>query len=315
MLPLGLGIYLFWYFFSSMSEKSKELFFKALSEVNYFWIILSMIFLVLAHYSRAYRWKYVLEPLGYETNSMNRFYAVLIGYMVNLTIPRAGEASRVVMIGRSDRVPFTAGIGTIISERVIDMISLALITIITFVIGQKDFLRIKALIETNFGGTKETQSNLIWIFLGLGMICLLLLLIKKIRKRIFKIIGELFQSSLSIFKTKNPGGYIFHSLIIWLCYIVSFMLPFYAFESTENLPMSCVLLAFIAGTVGISLTNGGVGSYPLLVGLVVGFFLVDKPAEEANAIGNALGLIIWSTQTFLVVVLGLISWWLLPVKK
>ena len=298
-----------------MSEKSKELFYKALSEANYFWIVLSLIIGVIAHYSRAYRWKYVLEPLGYETNGMNRFYTVLIGYMVNLTIPRAGEASRVVMIGRSDGVPFTAGIGTIISERVIDMISLAIITVITFLIGQNDFMRIKNLIETNFGGTKDTQSNVIWILISLAIIGLSLLLIKKIRNAIFKIIHELFQSSLSILKTKNPGAYIFHSILIWVCYIISFMLPFYAFESTENLPMSCVLLAFIAGTVGISLTNGGIGSYPLLVGLVVGFFLVDKPADEANAIGNALGLIIWSTQTVLVVVLGLISWWLLPAKK
>jgi uncharacterized membrane protein YbhN (UPF0104 family) len=298
-----------------MSEKSKELFYKALSEANYFWIILSMIFIVIAHYSRAYRWKYVLEPLGYETNGMNRFYAVLIGYMVNLTIPRAGEASRVVMIGRSDGVPFTAGIGTIISERVIDMISLALITFFTFIIGQEDFLRIKELIETNFGGTKESQSNILWIIILLGIIGLSFLLVKKIRNTVFKIAKELVESSLSILKTKNPGAYIFHSILIWVCYIISSLLPFYAFESTENLPMSCVLLAFIAGTVGISLTNGGIGSYPLLVGLVVGFFLVDKPQDEANAIGNALGLIIWSTQTVLVVVLGLVSWWLLPIKK
>ena len=295
-----------------MSGKSKDLFYKALGEANYFWIFLSLIFGVLAHYSRAYRWKYVLEPLGYETNYLNRFYTVLIGYMVNLTIPRAGEASRVVMLGRSEGVPFTAGIGTIISERVIDMTLLAIITVITFVIGQNDFMRIKELIETNYGGTKETQSNVFWILIILAISGVSLLLIKRIRNKVFKIVQELFESSLSILKTKNPGGYIFHSIVIWVCYIISFMLPFYAFESTESLPMSCVLLAFIAGTVGISLTNGGIGSYPLLVGLVVGFFLVDKPADEANAIGNALGLIIWSTQTVLVVVLGLISWWLIP---
>jgi hypothetical protein len=149
----------------------------------------------------------------------------------------------------------------------------------------------------------------------LGIISLSFLLVKKIRNTVFKIAKELVESSLSILKTKNPGAYIFHSILIWVCYIISSLLPFYAFESTENLPMSCVLLAFIAGTVGISLTNGGIGSYPLLVGLVVGFFLVDKPQDEANAIGNALRLIIWSTQTVLVVFLGLVSWWLLPIKK
>jgi uncharacterized protein (TIRG00374 family) len=298
-----------------MSEKSKELFYKALGEANYFWIIISLFVGIAAHYSRAYRWKYVLEPLGYQTKTMNRFYAVLIGYMVNLTIPRAGEASRVVMLSRSDEVPFTVGIGTIISERIVDLFFLVLLTALTFAIGQEDFWRIKVLIEETFGVKKESNSNFIWILLGLVIVLGILFLIKKIREKLFKIIRELIQSSLSILKLKKPLAYIFHSFFIWFCFILMFLLPFYSFESTKDLPMSSVLLAFIAGTVGISLTNGGIGSYPLLVGLVVGFYLRDKPKDEAFAIGNALGLIIWSTQTIMVVVMGLISWWLIPSKK
>jgi thiol:disulfide interchange protein len=93
-----------------------------------------------------------------------------------------------------------------------------------------------------------------------------------------------------------------------------FYLPFLAFDSTKDLPLSCVLLAFIAGSLGISLTNGGLGSYPLLVGIVVAYFLTDLPKDEAFAIGNALGLIVWVSQTLLLIVLGLISWFLIPKK-
>jgi uncharacterized membrane protein YbhN (UPF0104 family) len=100
ILPVLLGIYLFWYFFTSMTEKSKELFYKSLSEANYVWIILSLVIGVISYYSRAYRWKYALEPMGYESCSKNRFYAVMIGYMINLTLPRAGEASRAVALSK-----------------------------------------------------------------------------------------------------------------------------------------------------------------------------------------------------------------------
>ena len=98
------------------------------------------------------------------------------------------------------------------------------------------------------------------------------------------------------------------------CFLVMFYLPFLAFDSTKELPLSCVLLAFVAGSLGISLTNGGLGSYPLLVGIVVAYFLTDLPKDEAFAIGNALGLIIWVSQTLLLIILGLISWFLIPKK-
>ena len=84
------------------------------------------------------------------------------------------------------------------------------------------------------------------------------------------------------------------------------------FQETKNLSLTCVLLAFIAGSIGISLTNGGIGSYPLLVGLVVAYFLDGMPKDEAFAIGNALGLIVWVSQTVLLILVGLISWIVIP---
>lgn len=298
-----------------MTEKSKELFYQSLHKADYFWIILSLIVGVISYYSRAYRWKYALETIGYESSSKNRFYAVMIGYMINLTIPRAGEASRAVALSKSDGVPFTIGFGTIVSERIVDIIFLLIITLISFLLGQDDFMKIKGLIEDYFGPNQE--SSLLFYAVALSVICIVSLLVivnPKIRLKVTEVILNLYNSTLSIFKTKNPLAYILHSILIWICFLVMFYLPFLSFEATKDLPLSCVLLAFIAGSLGISLTNGGLGSYPLLVGIVIAYFLEDLPQDEAFAIGNALGLIVWVSQTFLLIVLGLISWFLIPKK-
>jgi uncharacterized protein (TIRG00374 family) len=298
-----------------MTEKSKELFYKSLSEANYVWIILSLVIGVISYYSRAYRWKYALEPMGYESSSINRFYAVMIGYMINLTLPRAGEASRAVALSKSDGVPFTVGFGTIVSERIVDIIFLLAITVVSFFLGQDDFLKIKGLIEAYFGPKSGSSATFYIVIFSILLLTILILFIShKIRAKVSEVVTSLYKSALSIFKTKNPIAYILHSLLIWLCFLVMFYLPFLAFDSTKDLPLSCVLLAFIAGSLGISLTNGGLGSYPLLVGIVVAYFLTDLPQDEAFAIGNALGLIVWVSQTLLLIVLGLISWFLIPKK-
>jgi uncharacterized protein (TIRG00374 family) len=299
-----------------MTEKSKVLFYKSLSEVNYFWISLSLLIGLLSYYSRAYRWKYALEPMGYESSSKNRFYAVMIGYMINLTLPRAGEASRAVALSKSDGIPFTVGFGTIVSERIVDVIFLLGITFFSFLLGQEDFMRIRGLIGDYFGPKSESTSftlYIVMIFIILSGI-VIYAVNQKIRNKIREVAVSLYQSAISVFKTKNPLAYILHSLLIWTCFLVMFYLPFLAFDSTKELPLSCVLLAFVAGSLGISLTNGGLGSYPLLVGIVVAYFLTDLPKDEAFAIGNALGLIIWVSQTLLLIVLGLISWFLIPKK-
>lgn len=299
-----------------MTDKSKELFYKSLSEANYVWIFLSLVIGVITYYSRAYRWKYALEPMGYESSSINRFYAVMIGYMINLTLPRAGEASRAVALSKSDGVPFTVGFGTIVTERIVDILFLLVITAVSFFLGQDDFLKIKGLIEAYFGPKSESTSLTIYLIIGLVFLSgiVVYLINRKIRDKIREVIISLYKSAISIFKTKNPVAYILHSLLIWICFLLMFYLPFLSFDSTKDLPLSCVLLAFIAGSLGISLTNGGLGSYPLLVGIVVAYFLTDLPKDEAFAIGNALGLIVWVSQTLLLIVLGLISWFLIPKK-
>lgn len=320
VLPLLLGIYLIWIFFSGMDPRAKELFYKALAEANYFWIFLSLVLGFIAYLSRAWRWGYVLEPLGYKTPFWHRYHAILIGYIVNLTIPRAGEASRSAMLYRSDGVPFASSFGTIIAERAVDLVMLGLVAFMTALMGWGDFVTIKLQIQEQFGNAiASKEGGFPWKYVFYGVIILAgvgfayLFIFKESFRSKFKTFAMgVIQGVFSIFTCGKPFSYVFHTFLIWTSYILMFALPFYSLEQTSSVPFAGILLGFIAGSLGITFTNGGIGTYPLLVGLVVTFYLQKDYPEDAQAVGNALGMLIWATQTVLMILLGLISLWLLP---
>ena len=321
VLPLLLGIYLIWVFFDGMSPVAEEAFYRAIFNADYLWIFLSLILGVISNFSRAYRWKYVLEPLGHQTSFWNRYHAVMIGYLVNLTIPRAGEASRSGMLYRSDGVPFSASFGTIIAERAVDFVVLIGIALITAFLGFDDFMEIKHRIEVEFGGTTSSANHSSfqwkWVIYGLGLLIALiftyLFLFKPaLRSKLMVFIKGVIEGVFSIFKSTQPLGYVLHTLLIWGCYIAMFALPFQSLEQTSHVSFAGILLGFIAGSLVISFTNGGIGSYPLVVGLVVAFYIGKDYPKDAQAIGNALGMLVWVTQTLLMIILGLLSLWMLP---
>lgn len=318
VLPLLLGIYLIWYFFNGMSEKSLEVFYNSLREANYFWIVLALALSFFAFCVRAYRWKYVLEPMGYKTKFWNRYHAMMIGYLVNLTIPRAGEASRAAMLFRSDGVPFSKSFGTIIGERAVDLIMLATVAALTALLGFEEFMNIFNQIQTQFAPVEAAEGGLPWkiiiyIIVATLLISLILVMIfnTKWRTKLIQFVKDVIAGVLSIFKSKNPGAYIFQTLLIWALYITYFAIPFLSLEQTKDFPLDGILLAFIAGSLGITFTNGGIGTFPLLVGLVIVYYLGDT-VPDAQAIGNALGMIIWVSQTLILIIMGLISLILLP---
>jgi uncharacterized protein (TIRG00374 family) len=156
-----------------MSQESYSYFKKALGEANYFWIILALILSFFAYLSRAYRWKYMLESLGHKTSFWNRYHAMMVGYLVNLTIPRAGEATRAVMLYRSNEVPFSKGFGTIIAERAVDFIMLLLVCLFTFSLAYNDFETIFHQIQTQFNDSSNTENGQLIkfiIYLALGFL-------------------------------------------------------------------------------------------------------------------------------------------------
>lgn len=321
VFPMAIGLYLLWHFYTAMDEATKEVFFKAINEANYFWILLSMTIGLLSHIVRAYRWKYMLEPIGFTPKFWHRYHAVMVGYLVNLLIPRAGEATRAALLYQTDKISFSKSFGTIIAERVFDLVMLGLIFLGTILLSFEDLIAVKDIIiagSPEDGGAEGSQ----WVIYtmasliigGLLLFALLWAKLDKFREKVNNFVKDVMNGVFAIFKSKKPFQFIFYTVLVWALYLLFFGICFNAFEQTENFPINGVLIGFIAGTFGLMFTNGGIGAYPYLVGIVVIFYIGGDfdTTEEAEGIGKALGMIIWLSQTIMMIILGLLSLVLLP---
>jgi len=123
-----LGVYICWYFWSSFDAEQKDSFIKVFSEANYMWIGVALVIGFVSHWSRATRWKYALKPMGYNPSTLHSYNAIMVGYIANIIVPRMGEASRAGVLKTTDNVPFDKGFGSIVAERVIDVICLGIVT-------------------------------------------------------------------------------------------------------------------------------------------------------------------------------------------
>lgn len=301
IIPLLLAVFFGWYTFSKIPVAVVIPYFKS---ANYNWIALGVFFGFLSHLSRAYRWKYMLEPMGYTLRFPNSLMAVFITYLANYGIPRSGEVLRALVLTNYEDVPFEKGFGTIIAERVADLfVILGIITITLFL--QFDF--IYNILEQSFQPTKLIIGGLVMI----GIFAMLFIYIKrsnsKIALKIKKFLKGLMEGILSIFKMKHKWSFIFHTLFIWVMYVLMFYITTFAIADLDNIPFGAVLIAFIAASITIAATNGGIFVYPLAV--MSAFTLFDVP--EAPSL--AFGWIIWSSQTIMIVIFGSLSFVFLPI--
>lgn len=295
-----MGVFLVWY---SLSDINTDEFIGYFKDANYGWIALGLFFGVLSHLSRAYRWKFMLEPLGYQPKFANSTMAVLVAYLVNYTIPRAGEASRAAVLTNYEGVPFEKGFGTIVAERVADLVMMLTICAITLLV-QFDF--IWELLTKNFDPLK------IGILLGGGAIAFLffIIFIKKAKSgiglKIKNFVNGLIEGVMSIFRMKKKWPFIFHTVFIWVMYVLMFWATIPAVDGL-NVPFGGILVGFIAGGFSIAATNGGIGLYPVAV--TGAFFLFGIPKD----LGTEFGWVMWTAQTAMIIVFGGFSFLLLPI--
>jgi uncharacterized protein (TIRG00374 family) len=300
IIPLILGGFLVWYSLTIVSPSELIQYFK---DANYWWIALGLVFGILSHLSRAYRWKFLLEPLGYKPKFLNSTLAVLVAYLMNIFLPRAGEVTRAAVMSNYEKIPFEKGFGTIVAERIADLIMMLIIISITLLI-QFDF--IWELLTKDFNPVKSIIS----LLLSVGFFVGLFLYIKKGKSKFALKIKKFFlglkDGVLSIFNMKNKWAFIFHTVFIWGMYVAMFWATIPAVNGLE-VPVGGVLIGFIAGGLSIAATNGGVGLYPVAVASALALFGVDKIT------GNAFGWIMWTAQTAMIIVFGGLAFLLLPV--
>ena len=299
VVPIGIGIYLTIYFFSSLNKEQIEQTKSAFLDANYFWVFLGLIIAFLSHLSRAYRWLFLLEPLGYKPKLKNAYHAVMAGYVINFTVPRSGEFARAGLLTSYEKVPFEKGFATIVVERVIDVIILGIVFFLTGIL-QVNSDKFNAITESE---TTGDSSNLIWYILGAGALFGLIGLVfylknEKLKKFVNEKLKGFYQGLKSVWVMKKKWAFLGHTIFIWTCYISSIWVFAQAFPETSMMEIGCVFGAFLVGATAIALLPGGIGIYPLWVNSVLVLY----------GIGFAgFGIFLWVAQTVLIVFLGLLS--------
>lgn len=306
LFPIAIGIGIIWYFLAQLSPQDKKDIVSSFRSANYWWVALSLVFGILSHFSRAYRWKYLFEPLGYKPRFANNFMTVLMAYLINLAMPRAGDVARGTAISRYEKIPFEKAMGTIVAERIADIILLFFIIGIAF-ISQAELIKSYLFKD----GTSSTIISIVLlIIIGITGLISLKLIQRAKRGFLLKIKGfvnGLIEGVISIFKMKNKWLFIFHTIFIWVMYITMFYVVTFAFPETSNLPFSAIIVGFVVGGLSMALTNGGLGTYPVFVaGALALYGVAENPA-------NAFGWIMWTAQTLMVVVFGGLSMLFLPI--
>ncbi len=301
-----MGVFLIWFSISKLTPSDIEAIKNSFKTANYWWVFLSLVLGILSHFSRAYRWSFLLEPLGYKPRFPNTVMAVLVGYLVNLTIPRAGEIARATVINKYEDIPFDKAFGTIVSERIADVIMLLGIIAIAF------FLQTKLLTAYLFKDDPTNSYNIWYVIIGFVIISFLFYwIIQKSNnpfiKKIQSFIYGLIQGVISIFKMKHKWAFIFHTVFIWTMYVLMFYVVTFALPETTNLPFGAIIVGFVVGGLSMALTNGGLGTYPIFVASALTLYNIpENPAL-------AFGWIMWTAQTVMVLVFGGFSFLLLPI--
>lgn len=301
-IPLLIGIGLIYYQYTSLTPEQLEnikLYFK---NADYSYVFLSLCIAIVGYWARAYRWKYSLNHLGYNTKVYNNFFAVGVAYLVNLTIPRSGEVTRAVLLKKYEKVPFAKGFGTIVAERVVDLIIFLLFVFIAFVF---QFDTISDFIFRNISPSKLIFIGIIAFVMGIVFLFIWFRSNWKIVNTLKEKFAGLIEGMTSILIMKNRWKYLFFSFFIWFSYLMMFYVCIFAIPETSDISFSIVIMGFIFGSVAIGFTNGGIGAFPISIQTVLLLYGINKGA------GAALGWIIWTSQTLLTIILGLISYLLL----
>lgn len=304
VVPLVVGCVIIYHQFTTLTPLEIQKIKISFQKANYFYILLSLAFAFVGYWSRAYRWKFTLNHLGYQTSFYNNFLVVSVSYLVNLTVPRSGEISRAALLKKYENVPFDKAFGTIVAERIVDFLIFLLFVIIGFIL-QFDTLY-------QFLLSKKISIKLIIIVAVAGLLLSVLFLLIwiyaewKIIKKLKQKLAGLLEGMTSILKMENKWYYIFHSFFIWFSYLMMFYISLFAMSETATISFDVVLMGFIFGSLAVGFSSGGLGAFPFSIALIFSLYGIS------NDVGTAFGWLAWTSQTVFTIVMGLLSYLFLP---
>lgn len=310
------GVFLLWIAFRNV-EYQKLI--EGLEKADYSWVFLSLIFALLAYASRARRWVLLIHPLGYKPSLLNTFYSLMTGYLANLALPRIGEITRCVTLGKKEKIPVDQLIGTVVVERAIDFISLLSIMIILIVSRGKEineflkesiFIPLQQKVLSLFGFTW-----IIWVIIFVTFSLMILLLIKyrrKLRKirliaKIFDVIKGVINGMKAITSLDRKWEFIFHTVFIWINYALMTWVVVFAIESTSHITFGDGIFLLVIGGLAMSApVQSGLGAYHYFISRAIAFIGGVKIED-----GLIFAFITHESQMLFVIIIGAISFFMI----
>ena len=305
IIPISIGIGCIFYSSTTLNENDINSIIESFENAKYSWVIFGVILGALSHLSRSYRWKYLLEPLGYKISFLNSALAIFSGYLINYTLPRAGDIARGTIAYKYEDIPLEKGIGTIVAERAVDLICISILIVLGLFINYE--LIIQKLYEAS------SSISLEFVMFSLAILGGIIFLLLRKNNKSFPIISKvqtffkgLYEGFMIIFKLENKWLFIMHSIFIWLMYVLMFYVTSKAVTELPDLSFSIILISFILASLTIMFTPGGIGAYPLAVQISFSWFGISSVSSLS------FGWIMWTSQTLMIIIFGGLSLIILP---
>ena len=304
---LGIGFFFIYWFLLKLDANQKAAIWQSFREADYWWVGVAMLCSLLSHFVRALRWQLLFHPIGLRPSLTHTFGSVVVAYLGNLAFPRAGEVMRCATLRTSEGIPVEKSLGTVVTERLIDVLAFGVIIVIGMLamFGQaKDWL---------YNTLSEKYENLPNMAMIVGVLVLLavaaFLFYKLFWKRLlhiklFKKVDDLVRGMIDGVKSiLHLGGrrtalFIIYSVVIYMLYILGGLIIFQAFGETRWLGFTAAFVVYLFGSVGMTFSQGGIGVYPVLVQLALDIYGI--PME----VGAAAGWMLWSSQQAVVITVG-----------
>lgn len=325
VLGVGLGVLLMWLAIPSDFEKQLVYF----KEANYFWVAVGLVVAIMSHWFRAVRSRLLIEAAGYKSNTWNIFCSIMVGYMVNQALSRVGEVTRATMTAKTEKIPLAVSFGTMVTDRVFDVIALGLLALGVFIFQFNQVMLIMDKAFASGAPASVNEDSIPWklIFGITGAVCFLVVVI--FRKQLMRIslfakgvnfMKDIWKAFKSVTKMKQPWLFALLTVLIWVCYILMTYLVFFSLKETSGLSAGFAITAFTMGGIGMVLpAPGGFGTYHFAIKMsfsaYAGSFFAGNVAK-AEEVGLSMAFIIHTSQFIMMIAAGIICYlFLLPKLK
>ena len=281
---------------------------------------LIIVFGVLSNVFRTLRWNLLFHPMGYRPRFGNTFMSVLVAYFANLAIPRLGEVLRCTFMYRYEKVPVEKSLGTVVSERVIDILCFLTLFLVSFLV---EYRHLHDYVSNMFAQGMESRRGVMWIAVAVLVALVLVLVAVTVyyrrrrnslpeghwMKKIASVFAGFSEGIMSLKHVRQPFWFVFHTVGLWFCYWIMLYFALHSLDALSGTGGGIALIALVMGTVGNMITPGGIGLYPVIVSETLVLFGFPK------VLGYTAGWISWGTQTLAIIIGGVAAIILLPLMN